>query len=103
MKTKITKLQEESVEKKSTSTSEVSTDHHLDVFFGNVKASVEKQLDDVKKVVQDKNQMNTVSEKLKSSESRLKQEIDGHYEAVQQITKVDHIIVSTREQSKRLL
>ncbi|KAG0997133.1 hypothetical protein G6F28_003187 [Rhizopus arrhizus] len=97
MKTKITKLQEESVEKKSTSTSEVSTDHHLDVFFGNVKASVEKQLDDVKKVVQDKNQMNTVSEKLKSSESRLKQEIDGHYEAVQQITKVDHII-GTKQQ-----
>lgn len=82
-----TKIQQETSEKKSTS------DHHLDVFYGNIQSSVEKQLNDVKVAVQDKSKINkiTLNEVLKTSETKLKQEVDTHYEAVQQITDVKHI------------
>ncbi|CAO3687991.1 unnamed protein product [Rhizopus microsporus] len=93
MKTKITKMQEETtIAEKKTST-EVSTDHHLDVFFGNITSTVESQLNQVKVAVQDKNKINktTINDVLKTTETKLTQEVNTHYDAVKKITAVDHI------------
>ena len=93
MKTKITKMQEETtIAEKKTST-EVSTDHHLDVFFGNITSTVERQLNQVKVAVQDKNKINktTINDVLKTTETKLTQEVNTHYDAVKKITAVDHI------------
>lgn len=98
MNKNITTLQESSsttttTQNTSSSTTEVSTDHHLDVFFGNIKSSVQNQLEVVKNTVQDTNKYDkeTIMSKLQISETQLKQEVGHHYEAVEQITTVDHI------------
>lgn len=94
MNQKITKLQETSTTTTTkTSTTEVSTDHHLDVFFGNIKSSVQSQLNEVKSTVQDTNRVDKeqIISKLQKTESQLKQEVKAHYEAVEQITTVEHI------------
>ena len=94
MKQKITHLQETSVTKTSqTSTTEVSTDHHLDVFFGNMKSSVQSQLEVVKATVQNTTEVDKeqIISKLHKTETQLKQETKAHCEAVEQITTVEHI------------
>ncbi|RCI07331.1 hypothetical protein CU098_005261 [Rhizopus stolonifer] len=95
MKTKIEKLQQTSTtaQKTSTSTTEVTTDHHLDIFLNNIKYSAQKQLNAVKTAVQDTNKTDKskIISTLDITETQLKQEIGTHYEAVEKITKVDHI------------
>lgn len=94
MKTKITKLQETSTtQKTSSTTTQVSTDHHLDVFFGNIKSSVQTQLEAVKNTVQEtaKSDKETIISKLQKTESQLKHDVNTHYEAVEKITTVEHI------------
>ncbi|KAI9277828.1 hypothetical protein BY458DRAFT_585168 [Sporodiniella umbellata] len=93
MKKKIATIQQETSASHKNTTAEISTDHHLDVFFGNIKSSVENQLKDVKVAIQDKNKINkfSLNEILQKTEGKLKQEVNTHYVAVQQITNVDHI------------
>ncbi|KAG2213475.1 hypothetical protein INT47_009149, partial [Mucor saturninus] len=94
MKTQITKLQETSTtQKTSGTTTQVSTDHHLDVFFGNVKSSVQTQLEAVKNTVHEtaKSDKETIISKLQKTESQLKHDVNTHYEAVEKITTVEHI------------
>lgn len=94
MKTQITKLQETSTtQKTSSTTTQVSTDHHLDVFFGNMKSSIQTQLEAVKNTVHDttKSDKETIISKLQKTEAQLKNDITTHYEAVEKITTVEHI------------
>lgn len=110
MKTKIEKLQQTSTTttttstKKTSSTTQVTTDHHLDIFFGNVKSSVQIQLDVVKTAVQDtsKTDKAKIMSTLKTSETKLNQEVNTHYEAVEKITTVEHITGSKQEASVKV-
>ncbi|EIE89124.1 hypothetical protein RO3G_13835 [Rhizopus delemar RA 99-880] len=92
MNTNITKIQKESTASENKS-GEISSDHHLDVFFGNIKSSMEKQLNEVKTTVKGKSKIDKIilEEVLKTSQAKLKTEIDSHYDAVKQVTSVDHI------------
>lgn len=93
MKTQITELQETSTTQKTSTTTQVSTDHHLDVFFGNIKSSVQTQLEAVKNTVHDaaKSDKETIISKLQKTETQLKNDVNTHYEAVEKITTVEHI------------
>lgn len=93
MKTKISKLQETATTKKTSSTTQVSTDHHLDVFFGNVNSSVQTQLETVKNTVKNttKSDKETIIAKLNKTETQLKHDVTAHFEAVEQVTTVEHI------------
>jgi hypothetical protein len=96
MNTKIEKLQQTSATttvKKASKTTEVTTDHHLDIFFGNVKSSVQSQLDAVKTAVKDtsKTDKSKIISTLETTETKLQQEIKTHYAAVKNITTVQHI------------
>jgi hypothetical protein len=96
MKTKIEELQKSSATtttKKNSKTTQVTTDHHLDIFFGNIKSSVQNQLDVVKSTVKDtsKTDKSKIISTLEKTETKLQQEVKTHYEAVQNITTVEHI------------
>lgn len=109
MKTKIEKLQQTttttttttSSSKKTSATTQVTTDHHLDIFFGNIKSSVQSQLEVVKTAVQDtsKTDKSKIMSTLEMSENKLKQEISNHYEAVEKITTVEHITGTKQDTS----
>jgi hypothetical protein len=89
MNTKITKIQEETTTiEKTETTQHVSTDHHLDVFFGNIKSSAQAQLEAVKTAVS-QSSTQQVSTTLKTSEAKLTQEVKTHYEAVEKVTTVE--------------
>lgn len=92
MKTKINTLQETTTIKK-TSVTQVSTDHHLDVFFSNIKFSAQTQLETVKNTVKDttKCDKETLISKINKIQTQLKHDVTSHYEAVEQITTVEHI------------
>ncbi|KAI8644598.1 hypothetical protein BD408DRAFT_441591 [Parasitella parasitica] len=104
MKTKIEKLQQTTTTtttstKKTSSTTQVTTDHHLDIFFGNIKSSVQSQLDVVKTAVQDtsKTDKSKIMSAIETSENKLKQEVENHYQAVESITTVEHITGSKQQ------
>ncbi|KAI8376915.1 hypothetical protein BD560DRAFT_445435 [Blakeslea trispora] len=92
MKTKIEKLQQTAAQTKKTSTTtEVTADHHLDIFFSNVKSSVQNQLETVKNAVSNTSNKSKIISALEKSETKLKQEVGIHCEAVEKIANVDHI------------
>lgn len=96
MKTKIEKLQETSVfaiTKKTSKTTEITTDHHLEIFFGNVKSSTQNQLNVLKTAVKDssKTDKSKILSTLETTETNLQQELKTHYEAIENITTVEHI------------
>lgn len=95
MKTKIEQLEQTTTtsSKKTSATTQVTTDHHLDIFFGNIKSSVQSQLDVVKTAVQDtsKTDKSKIMSTLEMSENKLKQQVHNHYDAVNKITTVEHI------------
>lgn len=97
MKTKIEKLQQTTTTTTTTTTtqktSEITADHHLDIFFGNIKHTVESQLDVVKNAVKDtsKTDKSKIVATLQSTESQLKQQVSTHCEAIEKVTNVEKI------------
>ncbi|CEP07259.1 hypothetical protein [Parasitella parasitica] len=104
MKAKIEKLQQTATTTTTSTkktTTQVTTDHHLDIFFGNIKSSVQSQLDVVKTAVQDtsKTDKSKIMSAIETSETKLQQEVKNHYEAVEKITTVEHITGSKQQET----
>ncbi|KAI8351202.1 hypothetical protein EDC96DRAFT_292308 [Choanephora cucurbitarum] len=98
MKTKIEKLQQTAVQTQKTSSAitEVTANHHLDIFLNNVKSSAQNQLDAVKTAVETTSQIDKskVISALEKCENKLKQEL--------QRLKRRTVTILTRTPSRRL-